>query len=660
MIFDFVVLNNFGPYRGAHRIDLAVTKQRPVVLVGALNGSGKTTFLDGMQLALYGKNARCSGRERTNYPDYLESMINRDAPPQQGASVEFAFRARSSGHDTHLRLVRTWAVRNSNVKETLEVYRDGVMDEVAAERWIEFVEDFMPAQIADLFFFDGEKIEALADPQKSAALLKEGVHSLLGIDLVESLLTSLQQIERKRKIDTVSANDKEALYAIETQRNEMEAAINVLAQRRGTAQNDCDKIGKRESLAMAEFKRLGGDLLSQRETLTARQVALVQQKQTLEEELRSIAASALPLLVAPSMVKRAMDQAAAAQRAQQIDLLRDEAAARDQATLNFLQSLDQQGAIKQQLMVYLHQDRQERYAAPASVTAMPAGLLRQMASVDHSIIQATAQRLVQEIDRCEENLVSVERNLAAVPPEALVAKIQAELEVCRSDRARIDAMLVLIDDEMGTLRYKLDRLKGQLDREAERLGEKLTRDETSKRVIAHSGRARATLAQFREALLSENLHRLEATIQARFQTLMRKRTLIQTISIDPSTFQIAITNDAGQLIPSSRLSAGERQLLAVATLWGLAQESGRRLPTVIDTPLSRLDSRHRAALIKHYFPKASHQVILLSTDEEVVGQYHLDLERYIGRTYMIENDEKQRTSRFAPGYFEMMSDRELA
>jgi DNA sulfur modification protein DndD len=100
------------------------------------------------------------------------------------------------------------------------------------------------------------------------------------------------------------------------------------------------------------------------------------------------------------------------------------------------------------------------------------------------------------------------------------------------------------------------------------------------------------------------------------------------------------------------LSAGERQLLAVATLWGLAHESGRHLPTVIDTPLSRLDSRHRSALVKNYFPQASHQVILLSTDEEVVAQYQAELAPFVSRYYLIENDEKKRTSRFSDGYFD--------
>jgi DNA sulfur modification protein DndD len=99
------------------------------------------------------------------------------------------------------------------------------------------------------------------------------------------------------------------------------------------------------------------------------------------------------------------------------------------------------------------------------------------------------------------------------------------------------------------------------------------------------------------------------------------------------------------------LSAGERQMLAVATLWGLAKASGRPLPAVIDTPLGRLDSAHRSHLIQRYFPKASHQVLLLSTDEEIYGRYYEELQPAIGRSYRLEFDQAEGRTRIERGYF---------
>jgi DNA sulfur modification protein DndD len=225
------------------------------------------------------------------------------------------------------------------------------------------------------------------------------------------------------------------------------------------------------------------------------------------------------------------------------------------------------------------------------------------------------------------------------------------MEACRADRAKLEATIAFIDSEIEVVRAKLERLQNQADREAERLGEKLTHDEVSKRVINHSSKGREILSIFRDRLLANNLHRLELSILKYFQRLIRKKSLVHGVTIDTDTYQVSVTNQLGRLVPAHRLSAGERQLLAVATLWALAHASGRFLPAVIDTPLSRLDSKHRGTLIQNYFPTASHQVILLSTDEEVVGTYLDQLQPFIGKYYLIEHDESASTSRFVNSYF---------
>jgi len=68
MILDSITLKNFGVYRGEQKADLApVSDQKPIVLFGGMNGGGKTTLLDAVQLGLYGPKARCAGRGKLGY-----------------------------------------------------------------------------------------------------------------------------------------------------------------------------------------------------------------------------------------------------------------------------------------------------------------------------------------------------------------------------------------------------------------------------------------------------------------------------------------------------------------------------------------------------------------------------------------------------------------
>ena len=103
------------------------------------------------------------------------------------------------------------------------------------------------------------------------------------------------------------------------------------------------------------------------------------------------------------------------------------------------------------------------------------------------------------------------------------------------------------------------------------------------------------------------------------------------------------------------LSAGERTIYAVAMLWALAKTSGRVLPVIIDTPLGRLDSEHRFHLVERYFPFASHQVIILSTDTEVDEDYFRTLTAWTSHTFHLIFDQSEEATRVEDGYFEFLN-----
>ena len=660
MIFEEVVLHNFGVYQGRHSIQLDVSVDRPVVLVGAMNGSGKTTFLDAMQLALYGKSARCTGRERVSYSDYLASMVNRGVPPSHGAGIEFALRTRSNGKDSQIRIQRSWAVRSSGVKDNLEIFRDGILDSVASERWQEFVEDLMPSQIADLFFFDGEKIEALADPARSASLLRVGVHSLLGIDLVESLIKSLQLVEKRRKVSGSSQADRGTYLSLIGEKEGLEEKRKLNSETAATLRTESDKLKQRIEETREEFKRIGGELFERHDQLLMDRAALERQHAELGERLQVLVADVLPLNLIGDLLQRIAEKAASSQSSRDLQLLNAVSAERDSEMIAYLRLQGLEENLLSQVQRYLETDRRQRFSGTVASIDLPAGILDQFKPDLLRTVRSDAAACLAANTDVTERLAVIDRHLMAVPSEGDIAPVRQRLDQYLHEQAHNSLQTAMLEVEGRELERKIALAEQQINRESDRLSLEASRNETSQRVVSHSIRSRDTLSVFREKLLTNNLERLERAITRCFKQLLRKQSLVSDVIIDSVSFELSVIHPNGKKVAASRLSAGERQLLAVATLWALSQASGRHLPTVIDTPLSRLDSRHRGTIVQNYFPLASHQVILLSTDEEVVGRYYKMLQGHIGREYLIDHDEAKSTSMFREGcYFSMNSSHEV-
>ena len=90
--------------------------------------------------------------------------------------------------------------------------------------------------------------------------------------------------------------------------------------------------------------------------------------------------------------------------------------------------------------------------------------------------------------------------------------------------------------------------------------------------------------------------------------------------------------------------------MIISILWALAICSKQKLPVIIDTPLSRLDSHHRKTIIKKYFPYASQQTIILSTDSEVDEHYYKMMKENIGDEYTLIYDEGTKSTSIQKGY----------
>jgi len=136
-----------------------------------------------------------------------------------------------------------------------------------------------------------------------------------------------------------------------------------------------------------------------------------------------------------------------------------------------------------------------------------------------------------------------------------------------------------------------------------------------------------------------------------FSRLHRKKDMIHRIEIKPQTFDITLYNRNGKKIEKSSLSSGELEIFAMSMVWSLAKISGQKLPFIIDTPLGRLDSSHRDNLLQLFFPYASHQMVIFSTDTEVDRKYFDLLKPFISRSYILNHSDQDKQTQEQKGYF---------
>ena len=61
---------------------------------------------------------------------------------------------------------------------------------------------------------------------------------------------------------------------------------------------------------------------------------------------------------------------------------------------------------------------------------------------------------------------------------------------------------------------------------------------------------------------------------------------------------------------------------------------------------------HRKSLVTTYFPKASDQTIILSTDSEIDRYYYGLMKDYVGDEFTLEYNEETQSTKILKGYFQ--------
>jgi DNA sulfur modification protein DndD len=660
MILEQLTLRNFGLFGGEQTFNLVPGRRNgkhlPIVLFGGINGGGKTTLLDAIQLALYGGRARCSKRSSLPYDDFLRESTHRGVQGTEKAGVSLSFRYAADGEEHLYDVCRSWRITRGRIREELRIDQDGAPDPWISDNWPQLVEELVPLDISQLFFFDAEKIRSLAEDESSSKALGAAIKSLLGLDIVERLITDSTVLQTRLARRAGTPEHQAQLESLEQLVQEHESRLGALVTERAALENQRLRAQKDVKATEAAFAASGGKHWEARQEHHRRLGEVASHEESLRGQLVTLAGGDLPLTLLADLLALVEEHDSEERQAVDAELIQRLLVERDKQLLKVLRAARGSEALRRRVSEHLEADRgQRRPQAPVSrrlrLSELARSLLHHLQGQRLAAHREEARQLLGRLARLTQEREDLERAMAATPDDADILSVVERFKNAAQVLARLDQQARQLDSAITAEREKAEECEGKLRKLWEGRMEKEFAHEDARRMMELAGRTRETMQVFLQRVTERTIDRLSALITESFRFLLRKQSLVERIRIDPATFAIAIDDQAGQAIAKERLSEGEKQIFAISVLWGLARASARPMPAVIDTPMARLDAAHREHLVERYFPNASHQVILFSTDTEVDRKYYQALQPHIARAYHLNYDERARKTEGEAGYF---------
>lgn len=661
MKFQRIEIEHVFAYDKLASIDLSgTTEDRNVVLIWGRNGMGKTSFLNALKLLFTGveepSNRIVGFPPRTLPPrQYVigdgtgwSGLINRVArrrAERENRPVIARVQAVWETDGLKVTAERRWRYDGATFTESLSVFdgKERLVKEAAEAR----LEDFLPKDFVGFFFFDGEDIKSLAE---NAERKQIDFDKLLRITFLKEAAEELKKHIRSRQRSMFQEGLFDELEEVEIQitkaTNAAETARNELTEIEEELVNDTVELRR---LATRRENLSSGASEAQREALETRRLRLNDQIASVSEDISAYLPPIIPMLANLALVRQALEaveaRLAAAGAAEVVLVRRVQAELPnwieqgpvdlDAAEIDALSKTisDHLGTLVADseadgLFSELELGRADRLRASllrwATVGSDSRGI--QVAHLSEAL------RLKIELQQVNDALMEIE------------VGSQANLESYKetvTEIARLEEKIGESNQRKGVLQDKLTELadtEKRLRERQRRLYKRRDAATAEHREIRFYNAVLRTVNEITECLRHEMRGRIESLINERFQLLISDHPLIDRITLDEN-YTLSFVDSNDRPIGRASLSSGMKQLAATSLLWAMKDAAGIEMPVIIDTPLARIDRTNQSNLLRSYYPKLSHQVIVLPTDAEI-DQAKLEmLKPHVWKEFSIRNHD---------------------
>ncbi len=668
-----IVLRDWRAYVGNARFDFpAPTERKNVILIGARNGYGKTSLFHAIVLGLFGQDGMpliataifggtTTNRLEVSYSQFMQGVINKRALAEgrTSCSVELVF---DDDDGQPLVLQRTWWFTSSGqfkpfdedpralAGTTRKAVGPAKLTGGDRTDWFKdyVARTFLPYYLGWFFLFDGEMVGTFAE-REMATQVKVGVEGLLGLPVLKDLASDLRDYAKSKGKPSGTSGD--TVSRLEHEIEEFDKDI---------LDSNENAVGIESDIASMEGEqdRLARELMSYGAGTQANLQELLQRLQQHRNDLESARARLQEMLVgdlALAMCGRAL-------RSETADRLRKEdrreqwiagKAQGDSRLDTFVAALgDNVRTVDPPLADNQHDAVIEKvrlvwdklWNPPDDDTAEDfrhtylTGLERSKARERlMSLDGIAANKVASVLDESTAHEIQIDRLQEEYNRTQTVGP---DLDAKRVRLGEMSAILGARHRELGGVRSHIGLAQTQLDnkrRELGRLRAELGTAAPGLRRAAKAEQVAAVLDAIAADAVPTQIGAVAAAMTDAYRSIAHKGQRIERVDIDAEC-NVKMVSKSGRDVREVMPSAGEKQIFTQALITAVVQVSGRVFPMIVDTPMGRLDQEHRKNVLKH-LAKNNGQVILLSTDSEVVGEYLDVIRSRVLKTYVVEHED---------------------
>lgn len=652
MLFKKIELTNIGPYEGNNTFHFDTDQIKNTVLIGGKNGSGKTTFLNGVKIALYGPLAYGYRTHTNAYLSEIETMLNNKAKNSNKDyfEIKLGFTMVDDFKRSYIEIIRSWSISNSTLKENVEIYKnDFKLNEIEKDNFLEKLRVTLPPSLLELCFFDGEDITKLSNEDNLSLYLSELSSKLFNLDLFQSLESNLKKYLTE---DTKSNKEKR----LEEEKVKIEQELNEKVEQLYQLQNRIEKLLEQLKTTKfnyqktrEEFSIHGGLLYEEREEIQREILQIEHDRKQVNEQIKEFIAKELPFFLAYPMLSQLVQQLESEENYYISSIIEEKlktiSIEKLEKALNISIDVDKKNALHDTLLTELTvQDNVSIiHNASKTETSQVHGLAssinaERLKNINQLINQNNEdlKRLSKLQNRLKDNQQTSEFNemIASMERDTkIISEIESELESIQNTEN-------VLQEEIKIIKKQHEKIKKELHN----IYKKKSSFGVTEKVLNIS-------KKFQKEQLRRKISDVEYFSTKMIKNLMRKANFIERIHIDPETFRVYLLDEDNNLINKEILSAGEKELLVLSIIWGTIHSSNKEIPIVLDTLLGRLDIDHKSSVINKLIPQFGKQCIILATDSEITHDLFVNLTPFVSNAYTLNYDTKEKRTNIEKNFF---------